>query len=222
MSRIFVILLVASTLAACATSRSQIRAPAPAADSAIAAPGSGPAVLIGDVVDARVFEERPPHPSTPSLGWGGAGAASADERARAVGRKRNTYGRALGDVLLEPGESVADLVREHLAAALRQAGYRVIDAPADDPAAIRVDVRIDRFWTWFQPGFWQVRLHGEITTQLSFRGRGDAIGIDVSEVDARQAAHDRAWRQILDQALTAWRAAVVARAPSFPVPPDPS
>jgi hypothetical protein len=42
----------------------------------------------------------------------------AEVKARAIGRKRNTYGKALGDMVLEGGQTVEGVVREYLVIAL--------------------------------------------------------------------------------------------------------
>lgn len=113
------VLFAVLVMTGCATSRSEIRLTAAPPPGKAAA---GSEVVIRSIEDLRVFEEAPAHPGTPSLGWGGAGAAPADIKARAIGRKRNTYGKALGDVLLEPGDSVIAVVRQNLAAALSSSG----------------------------------------------------------------------------------------------------
>jgi uncharacterized lipoprotein YajG len=206
-------LLAVLVMTGCATSRSEIRlTAAPAPDKA----ASGSEVVIRSIEDVRVFEEAPPHPGTPSLGWGGAGAAPVEVKARAVGRKRNAYGKALGDVLLEPGDSVVDVIRQNLATALSSSGYRVVEASQASSSALQLDVRIDKFWAWFQPGFWQITLNGDIATQLSFEGHAQPHNVTVSAQDKRQAAHDGAWVEILDMALAQYRAAVAAQAGNFP------
>ena len=206
-------LVAVLAMTGCATSRSEIRLTDAPAPDAVA---SGSEVVIRSIEDARSFEEAPAHPGTPSLGWGGAAAATAEVKARAVGRKRNTYGRALGDVLLEPGDSVVDVVRQHLATALSSSGYRVVDAAQASASTLQLDVRVDKFWAWFQPGFWQITLNGDIATQLSFEGHAQPYTVSISAQDKRQAAHDRAWVEILDMALAQYRAAVAAQAGDFP------
>lgn len=209
----FGVLLAVLVMTGCATSRSEIRLSAAPAPGAAA---SGSEVVIRSIEDVRVFEEAPAHPGTPSLGWGGAGAAPAEVKSRAIGRKRNTYGRALGDVLLEQGDSVVAVVRQHLASALSSSGYRVVEASQASPNALQLDVRIDKFWAWFQPGFLQITLNGDIATQLSFEGHSQPYSVSVAAQDKRQAAHDRAWVEILDMALAQYRAAVATEAAGFP------
>lgn len=196
-------------LTGCATSRSEVRLSSPGA--AVDTPSSdGKVVVIRSIRDDRIFEEAPKDPSTPSLGFGGAEAASAEIRARAIGRKRNGYGKALGDVLLENGQTIEAVIGENLTAALRQAGYRV-QSSSGDADAVQLDVRIKRFWAWFQPGFWAITLNANISTELVVDGKATPISIDVDAQDKRQAATDKAWVEIVDQALQAFRAAATAK-----------
>lgn len=92
----------------------------------------------------------------------------------------------------------------------------MVEAAEASPSALQLDVRIDKFWAWFQPGFWQITLNGDIATQLSFEGHAQPYVVSISAQDKRQAAHDRAWVEILDMALAQYRAAVEAQAGGFP------
>jgi hypothetical protein len=203
------ILLVCIAAAGCATNRSEI-----SIDSPIATPpaSSGQAIVIRSVTDVRIFEEAPPDPSTPSLGFGGAGAASAEIKSRAVARKRNSFGQALGDVLLQPGQSVEGLVRQNLAEALAEAGYQVVTEAAAGPSPLVVDVRIRKFWAWTQPGFWAITLAANISTDLEVQGAASPTTIDIHKRDTWQAATDGAWAEIVSMALAAYRAEVIGNA----------
>ena len=134
-------------LTGCATSRSELKLSAPTPVAA-AGPVKG-AVFIRTVSDQRAFQQAPSDPSIPSLGFEGATQASADLKARAIGRKRNTYGKALGDVLLENGQTVTDVVRENLAAAFTEAGYKVETDPLAASLPLVIDVDVKQFWAWF-------------------------------------------------------------------------
>lgn len=197
-------------LSGCATTRSEVTlgaGPAPANT----AEASRKPVAIGDVVDARRFEASPREPSTPSLGGEGNDAAA---RARAIARKRNTYGMALGDVLLEPGQTVAGVVRRQFAGALAEAGYRVVDAGTPDAPVI--DVRIDQFWSWLTPGFFAVTVSTIIATDLTPRGRGAAVTVKVTNSESSLAVTDATWVEAIDKALARWRAEIVARKSELP------
>lgn len=193
-------LLAMAVLGGCATTRSEIALSAPVA----AAPATGKPVVIRSVKDERVFEQAPRDPGTPSLGFEGAAQASAETRARAIGRKRNTYGQALGDVLLQPGQTVEGVVRENLSAALQQAGYRVVAEKDAGGSALVADVRIKQFWSWLQPGFWSITLHTAVTTDVDFSGRPQTIRVKTSE--GLQVATDGNWIEAVGKALAAYRA----------------
>jgi hypothetical protein len=205
-----VILCFCVMLAGCATSRSEIKLQSPV----IAAPAATSAqrvVVIEKITDERVFAEAPNDPSMPSLGFGGAGKATDDVKARAIGRKRNTYGMALGDVLLQPGQTVEGVVRENLIAAFQQAGYQVKSGGDGGLSPLVVDVHIKQFWAWFTPGFWAVTLSDNIATDLVINGIGAPVVVSTHVEDKRQVATEDAWMQIVDKGLAAYRAEVANR-----------
>lgn len=165
-------------------------------------------------------EIHPDDPSTPSLGFEGALQASVDVKARAVARKRGGFGKAFGDVLLEHGQTVVGLIQENLTTAFQQAGYRVASEGAAGPVPLVVDVRIRKFWAWFQPGFWAITLSANIETELQVSGASSPTSIKVHVEDSRQVATEGAWLEILEKALLAYRmqAASQLSAPPFQLP----
>lgn len=196
----------------CATSRSEIKLQSPTVVAPAASATSAPhVVVIGKITDERVFEEAPKDPSTPSLGFGGAGKASDDVKARAVGRKRNSYGKALGDVLLQPGQTVESVIRENLVAAFEQAGYQVKGEADAGPSPLVVDVHIKQFWAWFTPGFWAITLDDNIVTDLVIHGAAAPIVVRTHVEDKHQVATESDWMQIVGKGLDAYRAAVLQR-----------
>lgn len=198
--------LMAATvvLSGCAAGRSEIKMAAVAAPTT-ATVTKDRAVVIRSVKDERVFEKAPPVASTPSLGGEGADKASTAIKDRAIARKRNGYGMAMGDVLLQEGQSVSGLVRENLTGAFQQLGYRVTDEADAGRNPLLVDVRIKKFWSWMQPGFWAVTLHSNIETTVSVSGAGAGSTTSVHVQDSRQVVTDGAWMEILDKALAAFR-----------------
>ena len=70
-------------------------------------------------------------------------------RARAYGRKRNSYGMALGDVMLPEGQTVAGMTQAVVTRSLRESGYRVVDRnDADYAQAKPLTVRVNKLWVW--------------------------------------------------------------------------
>lgn len=202
------VLLVCAVLAGCATSRSEVRLKAP---PVVTPPGAAKVVVIRSVTDERVFEEAPSEPSTPSLGFGGANKNGDAIKSRAIGRKRNGFGKALGDVLLENGQTVTGVIRENLTAALQQAGYQVKDAAQADASAIVMDVHIKKFWAWFQPGMWVITLNSDVATDLSISGAAMPTTVSVHVEDAHGAATESSWIEIVEKALDTYRKEVTTK-----------
>ncbi len=165
-------------------------------------PASGKMIRIVRVTDKRKFEVRPTNPSTPSLRGG-----HIEDKAttiRAVARKRNGYGKALGDIVLPEGRTVEHVVTEALTKAFREAGYRVADAntPAT-PDTISVEADIEEFWSWFKPGFWAVALQFKASVKV----KGDVPPFQDGQtvkgyVKLRtQGASGRAWMNTFNKGL---------------------
>lgn len=122
-------------------------------------------VFIKEVKDNRRFEFNPRDPNIPSL--------SPDEintkevQARAIARKRNSYGKGLGDILLKEGQTVSSLMKENIEIAFLESGYQVIKDEKNITTDTKiVNVDINKFWTWMTPGFWAITLSTEISTNL--------------------------------------------------------
>ncbi len=109
-------------------------------------PEGGPALRLGRVEEARVFERYPGNGRVQSLAAGASDDPSL--AARAIGRRRSASGQLMGNVLLPEGRSVAQLVTEAVTNGFREAGYRVLGSA--DPGSARapaIDVVVRRFWT---------------------------------------------------------------------------
>lgn len=206
-ARVLAVLLLAASivLGGCATSRSEIRLTSPAAPQSTTPNTNAPTAFIRTVKDDRAFEQAPKEPSTPSIGFEGATQATAEAKLRAIGRKRNTYGMALGDVFLQNGQTVESVVRENLAAALRDSGYNVRNDAGVGTSSLVIDIRIRKFWAWLQPGFWAVTVNADIATDLTLSTTSTATPVVVHVEDARQFVTDSAWLETIDKALQAYR-----------------
>jgi len=188
-------------LGGCATNRSYMRLEVSHA-SATVSTAKGKAVVIDAVQDARKFEENPSDPSVPSLKKGDQYKLDAEERKRAIARKRNGFGKAIGDILLENGQTVDTLARDLVADGFARHGYQVLASGATAPAdAVHVNVEIDEFWAWFTPGMWTVDMEGKVHTlirttggvQLDVRAYGKNSGASGKEDNWREA-YERAFR----------------------------
>jgi hypothetical protein len=186
-------------LSGCAAGRTVV----PASIDSGQNPSQGTAVRIDTVQDARVFSISPPSPDMPSL-MNDDEIGNKSITSRAVGRKRGGFGAALGDVLLPEGQTVPMLVESAVARALRESGYRVVErGSAGHEQAVPIAVRIDQFWSWFNPGFASVT--------LSFRGaifvKGDVSQIEkgqpvITQVqDQMSAVFESDWQVIVNKGL---------------------
>jgi uncharacterized lipoprotein YajG len=160
-------------------------------------PTSGKAVKIVTVVDQRKFEAASRNPSVPSLKDSDIANKAITERA--IARKRNTYGKALGDILLPEGQTVEGLVRDALTRAFRESGYRVVEEGDATP----IEVEVDQFWAWFTPGFWAASLEFEAKIKIKGDvkpfGKGESIRGYV--LLHTQAAGTSAWMNIVTKGI---------------------
>jgi uncharacterized lipoprotein YajG len=198
--RLILAVSVLALLTGCATSRSVITPAVTAGTN----PAQGTAVRIENVTDSRAFQARPPQADMPSLNEGEVNHRALT--ARAVGRKRNGFGQALGDIVLPEGESVSKLVGTALTRGLRESGYRVLakgDAGYDQ--ATPVSAQVDQLWTWVNPGFAAVRTNGRVDVAVSGGLKplaGKKVTAEVSE--SMQVVTESDWIAILNKALDAW------------------
>jgi hypothetical protein len=203
-------------LSACATSRSAIGIDLPKEANKT----TGMAVKITTVADARNFATNPDDPTQPSLG-DPDDIANAQLTARAIGRKRNTYGQALGDVVLPEGQTVAGVVTGITRRALEEAGYRVVDAGSPDYAkAAAVAVKVDQFWGWSRPGFWSITMSFEGKVALdSDLVTNPAEPVTVhAEIHPQMGTEDN-WKEVIQMGATQLIAKMKERlkpAPSTP------
>jgi hypothetical protein len=152
-------------MSGCAVTRSEMRLDLPAPGSAVVS--GGQPLVIDSVRDVRVFEADPRDPSTPSLKKGAKYALDATGRKQAIARKRNTYGHAMGDIVLPADENVETLTRQLLTNAFAAHGYSVVDAGAAPANATHVSADIQQFWAWLTPGFWSATIEAHIKTLLT-------------------------------------------------------
>jgi len=190
-------------LGGCATSRSVLDVPPPAASAA--AQTSGKEVLVTSVRDRRSFEINPPSPSIPSLD---PGEDQSDTiKARAVGRKRNAFGKALGDILLKEGQTVETLTTASIRQAFAEKGYKVIDSKEQATGnTLFVEATVDKFWSWMNPGFASITLSTEISSNLTIKSSGSnkTATVSVKAADGFQTGMESNWVEVINKALHAY------------------
>ena len=202
---IFSIFTIIMFLTGCATNRSVVSLKMP--DITTPAQQKGSKVFIKSVSDLRVFQENPKTQDIPSMGFGGAGISTDDLKKRAIGRKRNTYGKALGDILLNENQTVESVTENAIKQSFSAAGYAIVDQQKDiDDNTILIDAKITKFWAYMTPGFWAITLTSDISTDLELTKKRDA-GSKVETITVKaegkyQVATENNWMKIVDQAVS--------------------
>ena len=188
-------------LGGCATSRSTLDISTPTAGSV--AKNNGKDVYINVVKDLRAFEVKPSSPDIPSLD---DSEDNSDKiKARAVGRKRNGFGKALGDVVLPEGKSVESLTIASLRTSFSERGYRVVsDKSQVTDGTYIVDADILKFWSWLNPGFWALTLSAEISTAITIKSPlgTERQTVSVKAADSFQTGVEGNWIEVINKALT--------------------
>jgi len=190
--------LVIAVCSGCATNRGIIDVQ----EEVSANPANGVAVKFVRVTDKRVFKIDPRQADIPSLKNNEINDPAITSRA--IARKRNTYGKALGDILLPEGSTVMGLVESSLTKGLRENGFRILlEGEEGYELAIPVEVDIEKFWGWFSPGFWSLGLNFE--TLLRLTGPAGPF-IDGEEFDSKvekrfQTASGSNWRTTIRTGL---------------------
>jgi hypothetical protein len=193
-----VVFAIAIVLTACATSRGVLDLKVPD----VANPTSSQVVKITSVTDKLVFEIKPKKPSIPSLQNDEINDPTITRRA--VARKRNGFGAALGDILLPEGQTVEQLTHSALVNALRDSGYSVVAAgePGYD-SATPVSAEIQLFWSWMTPGFWEFKLRYNAKIQLNgdwpLKGENRIVKGDARFAGAFASSPE--WRELIDNGI---------------------
>ncbi len=156
-------------------------------------------VYIASVTDNRHFENKPSDPSIPSID-GDVTKLSALEKDRMIGRQRNTWGKAMGDIGLKDDDSVTKRVRLLVEEGLRRKGYGI---SLDPKAPVAAAVSVDEFWGWGTPGFWALTFEAKIQCTISVttaRGAQKSI-VKGYGINHGQVAKDANWQEAFDPAF---------------------
>ncbi len=165
MLHIYKILLLSTviSLSACVTGTRQIALEVPTQTSSNENVGT---IQIVGINDNRVFEQKPSKPEIPSS-KNTVADLSAETKATLIGRQRNGYGGAMGDVSLIDGVSVQSQMQELLTSGLNKRGYSVVKT-----ADKKLTVDIEKFWAWMVPGFISIGFESQLQTKLTLNENG--------------------------------------------------
>jgi hypothetical protein len=193
-------------MSGCATKRGEVALQVPqrgAMQQQVSA--AAKTVFVNSVTDKRIFEVKPANPSTPSLDPNED--QSAATKVRAIGRKRGGFGQAFANFLLKDGQTVETVVSDSVKQAFAEAGYRVLEnKSAVTPDTYVVDVSIDKFWSWMNPGFWAITLSTEIGTEMTIK-KPDSTQSETLYVKAEdhfQTGVEGNWIEVMQTALKSY------------------
>lgn len=183
------LILISSLMTGCVTGTRSIELEVPEYSNDKTHSGD---IYIGFIDDKRVFEAEPRSPSTPSV-KGQLDKVSKERLSNLIGRQRNGFGAAMGDVALPEGGTVQEEVRDLLVSGLEERGYSVVN---DENAPIRVTVDIDKFWAWFSPGYASISFESDLQCKVNFEGDLGAQSLDVRGygINKGQIASNANWQ----------------------------
>ncbi len=193
MKKLLIALTLITTVGAfqtgCVVGRRTIALSVPTATAAVENKGT---VYLEAVTDDRRFENKPQAPSTPSID-GDVTKLSPTDLAVMIGRQRNGFGKAMGDIALPAGETVQTRMTALFAEALKRRGYSLSQ---DAASANKATISIKEFWAWFTPGMWSVSFEARISCVLSIptpQGPKE-ITITSQSYNGGQVASDANWQ----------------------------
>lgn len=180
----------------CVTGRRSFAVDVPPAESYARNPSKG-SIVVGPITDARQFENKPDSPSTPSIN-GDVTLLSDHARNTFIGRQRNSWGHAEGDIVLPEGQTVQVKVAELLREGLKRKGYDITEA-----APTVVTAEIQRFWTWVTPGFFALSFEAQLTCKVTLTSgpRQSSFIVKGYGLNHGQFAKDANWREAYDIAI---------------------
>jgi len=145
---------------------------------------NGKSVYINMPFDARVFENKPATPEISSISDGNLNVPQNT----IIGRTRNGYGKACGNVFLADNNTINKLISDAVKNAFLSKGYAIADSP-NCKNTIDVNLKVSRLWGWVtmpKGAGWSYssepfRMHAEIKTELELKmPDGKIIKKDVS------------------------------------------
>ncbi len=190
--------LTFTLLSACVTGRRTMELPA-ASPSAVSAATRGH-VFISSITDDRIFQNKPSDPSTPSIA-GDVTQLSAADKDRMIGRQRNGFGHAMGDIGLPAGDSMTKRMRLLVEQALARDGYQV---SADEHAPNTISVSVNEFWSWMTPGFWALQFEAKLMCTVTVNngdGRSHVAIVRGYGLNHGQFAKNANWQEAYQPAF---------------------
>ena len=166
----------------------------PVATAAGSASTKSDKFAIIEVTDDRHFENKPGDPSTPSI-KGDVLSLSPAEKSTFIGRQRNGFGHAAGDIALPSGQTVQAKVSDLLAEGFRRRGYTM--SASGDGVALPIKVEIRDFWSWTTPGFFALSFEARLNCKVIINRAGHDVVLEVKgyALNHGQLAKNKNWEE---------------------------
>lgn len=189
-------ILACSLMSGCVVGRRTVGLPV---NKSPASEGTKGTFVVQGVSDERRFENKPAAPSTPSID-GDVNKTPKEQLATMIGRQRNTYGKALGDIALPAPETVETKMVEVIEEGLRRGGY-TIGAPGS--SANTASARINKFWAWGSPGMWSIGFEANLEAEITLVKDGKTVTFTVKGYaeNRGQVASDANWQLAYSRAF---------------------
>jgi hypothetical protein len=109
-----------------------------------------------------------------------------------IGRQRNGYGLAMGDIQLANGDTVDKQMRLLVAEGFKLRGY----GSGGPNSNVMASANIHEFWAWFTPGFFSVDFEARIRADLAIEkeGKTDTIVVEGHGKNSGQVASNANWQ----------------------------
>ena len=193
---LFIAIFITALQSGCVVGRRTVALPIATLGSTGAAKGEFSVV---SVTDDRTFQNKPSEPSTPSID-GDVASLSAEQKSLMIGRQRNTYGKAMGDIALPAGDSVKERTKLLVQEIMKSRGYTIVSSPS---AANTAEISIDQFWAWGTPGMWSVAFEARVYCTLTLKrsDKSAKIVVQGNGTNRGQVAKNENWQSAYDRAF---------------------
>lgn len=101
-------------------------------------------------------------------------------------------------------KSVSSVIKDSLKEALTDKGYHIIDNKEHvTPQTYIADIKILKFWSWMNMGFWALTLSCEIETNVDFKQEGSSktYNLHVKAADSFQTGMESNYIEVMQKAL---------------------
>lgn len=191
---IFLLFATGLILTGCATSRGELDLSGAMSNKNVSSL-TAKTVIIDKYTDNRVFATNADSPDKPT--YDPSKGLDDETKSKIIARKRNGFGKALGDIVLANGLTSEKLIKNIVSQAFVESGYRIVTEDPDGKA-VHVDIVVDKFWGWFRPGFWTISVYAntELTLEMKHDLKSEKIHVFDAKRRRSMAATGGLWQDV--------------------------